>query len=187
MLTLAESRPDPPRCLYNLSAMGRLRHRAEMPSAGPSPASTAAARALSQQLLDGIPLAPWPGGMNDRLPGEVPFARWVGPRGMLHARDFSWARHWRSLYHGGQLIIDVTSQRLRVIPGVESMPLRFIRDLEPRARDLSVLDLKFRTGDRLRLYGEHVPELTVMFAWLLRQRVIAVPEPHVAECNYRSR
>ena len=159
--------------------MGRFRHRSEMPSAGPSPASTAAARALSEQLLNSMPLAPWPGGMYDRLPGEVPFGRWVGTRGMLRARDFSWARHWRSLYDGGELIIDVTSQRLRVTPGVESMPLRFIRRLEPRARDLSVLDLKFRTGDRLRLYGEHVPELTVMLGWLRWQRVIKVPDSPV--------
>jgi hypothetical protein len=156
--------------------MGRLRHRTELPAAPVSARSMRAAQALSDSLLDTGELPPLPGSLPGLQPGELALRQWVGPRGAIFARDFTKFRHWRQLGAGGAVIIDVTSQRLRVTPGAENVPLRWIRRLEPRARDLSVLDLKLRTGDRLRLWGENVPELTVMLAWVKWRRVVAVPD-----------
>jgi hypothetical protein len=152
-----------------------LRHRSEMPSAQPSIACMRAARALSESLLDGDPLPPLFHNVDRLRAGEVQHASWVGPCGTLHARDFSKFRHWRLLLEGRPLMVNVTSERLQVLPEAEDIRIRAIRDLAPRARDLSVLDIKLRSGDRLRLWGEHVPELTVMLGWLRWHRVITVP------------
>jgi hypothetical protein len=147
-----------------------------MPSAMPSQRSMAAARALSEQLLDGDDLPPWPAGMPGLAPGERMLRTWVGPQGTLHTRNFSKLRHWWLILDGQPLVVDVTSHRVRVTGGPDDIPLRRIRRLEPRARDLSVLDIALRSGDRLRLWGEHVPEFTVVLGWLIWRRVISVPE-----------
>jgi hypothetical protein len=113
--------------------------------------------------------------MEDLLRGERAYRRWVGPQGALHARDYSRLRHWRPLCPGESLVVDVTTHRLRVVPAID-VRLASIKRLEPRARDLSVLDVKLAGGNRLRLWGEHVPELTVMLGWLLWSRVITASE-----------
>jgi hypothetical protein len=139
-----------------------------------------AARSLSESLLYGDELPSLPGLVVDVRPGEQGHALWLGgTRGAVRDRFGSKFRHWRPLALGDEFSVAVTSERLRI--AAEDIPLSAIRRLEPRCRDLSVLDIKRQSGDRLRLWGDHVPELTVILGWLVWGRVIAVPDRSAAD------
>src|SRR4051794_10100947 len=103
--------------------MGRLRHRTELPAAPLSARSMRAAPALPASLLDTGELTPLPCSLPGLHPGELALRQWVGPRGAILARDYTKFRHWRHLGAGGPVIIDVTSQSLRVTPGAENVPI----------------------------------------------------------------
>jgi hypothetical protein len=169
---LCYSRAASTRTLYHREPMGRLRHRTEMPCCGPTAGDLQAAHALSAHLLHTGELRRWPGPMRDLAYGEVPYAAYRVAGAAIHARDHSTFRHWRPLLQGGEVNIEATSTRLRI--GSYDLRLAGLKRLEPRARDLSVLDIKAGTGDRFRLWGQHVPELTVILGWLLWRRVISV-------------